>query len=137
MLIKTMGGYGEGTVGTLLTYKDGHQALHLHLMVYGPWKVEPGDMGRKFQRTDYGVALPIRKPPVTDQKPVGLFRRLLTPKGKVSVYWQAITADSLSQAGVALEEKCREYGWLALLKRGYSWEPATLIFKNTKGKCHV
>lgn len=130
ILLKTMGGYPEGTVGTLLTYKDGRQALHLHKMNYGPWKVTPEDMGRKFQRMDYGIQLPIKPPYYTDNAKAGVFRRMLSPTGKVSVYWQATTAATLREAGEALEAQCKQSGWHSLLSRGYTWEPATLIFKN-------
>lgn len=128
LLLKSLGGFSEGTIGTLCTYQDGVQTLKFRGIAGNGFRVRPGDKGRLYQLGDYGIELPIRfpfrLPPPTFAVAM---RRLLTPKGRVSRYFQAVSAPTTNSAGRELEARCNAPGWNPLLKKGYSWESATLL----------
>lgn len=128
LLLKSLGGFSEGTSGTLCTYSDGVQTLKFRGIAGNGFRTRPGDKGRLYQLGDYGIELPIRFP--FRLPPPGfavVMRRLLTPKGRVSRYFQAVSAPTINAAGRALEERCSEPNWNPLLKKGYTWEAATLL----------
>lgn len=129
ILLKNLGGFCEGTWGTLLTYKDGQQKLRFRGVAGSGFKVRPGDKGRLFQFDDPGARLPMRVRVPFGYRPWGAAaaRRLLTPAGKPSVYYSVCAALGLREAIQNLEADVAHKKWASLLKKGYTWEPVTLV----------
>lgn len=128
ILLRSFWGFPEGTKCTLLTYKDGMQALHI-TGANSRAKVRPEDRGTLYQTEDYGIPLPIRRPLEVDGKYIVL-QRMLTPKGKASIhYYRAVASDtSLREAAEKLELVKNDTVTTSGRSKGYRWEDAILFY---------